>query len=72
MSKRICAWCGKPLGNGEGADNTETHGICKRCLTLHFGAAVLHTLSGSVDMEGQSEILHSKARGLRRHSIETA
>jgi len=72
MSKRICAWCDKPMGNGNGADNTETHGICKKCIVLYFSESILHILSGSVGLEGQSEILHSESRGRRRFNTKTA
>ncbi len=48
MSKRICAWCGEPLGNGNGAENTETHGICSKCLTTYFSNNIVHILNNTI------------------------
>lgn len=62
MSKRICAWCGEPMGNGNGAENTETHGICKNCLARYFSETMAHIFSGSVELEAKGEILHGRPK----------
>ncbi len=31
--KRVCAWCGKDMGEEKPIENTEiTHGICRECM----------------------------------------
>jgi hypothetical protein len=73
MSKRICAWCGRPMGNGNGAKNTETHGICKKCLVTHFGSSVLqHIYDGLVERHGTSGLLHGNTAGYRRVDSEAS
>ena len=31
MTRRICAWCGIVLDEGDGPDDRVSHGICEEC-----------------------------------------
>ncbi|GAJ04496.1 unnamed protein product [marine sediment metagenome] len=58
--KRVCAWCGKVLGDKKGgAKGDITHGICKACeakyLTLGYrqsGARTLRWVGAETKKEG--------------------
>lgn len=59
MAKRICAWCKKDIGEISG--NSDSHGICGKCLETYFGSNAKVRIIGE-----QIEILNSEARGYAR------
>lgn len=34
--KAICAWCKKEIGEVEGTEGKDSHGICEECLKKYF------------------------------------
>ncbi|MBA7524396.1 hypothetical protein ES705_16534 [subsurface metagenome] len=41
--KKVCAWCGKDMGEVEGKGQTgTTHGICKECKKKELAKAKKH------------------------------
>ena len=50
MSKRICAWCGKILG--EATTEEDTHGMCPKCLKKELAKLDEKENNGESDEEG--------------------
>ena len=61
--KRVCGWCGKPMGEKEGGTPEDiTHGICKKCRKKAIGLDGIHILSSAQRLREAEELWNKDRR----------